>query len=144
MAVGDVVVGEVVVGDVTERQLADERGSGSVLAVAVVAAVLMLFSLVLPISTVLAAQQRVAGAADAAALAAADVAVGIRSGSPCPVAATVAAANASRLDGCLIDGTTATVRVTATVLGFAVSARATAGRPTSEPAGRSGSTGGSG
>lgn len=112
--------------------LVEERGSGSILAVAIVAAVLMLFSLVLPIATVLATQQRAAGAADAAALAAADVAVGIRSGSPCPVAATVAAANAARLDGCLVDGATATVRVTASVLGFAVSALATAGRPTGQ------------
>ena len=109
-----------------------ERGSGSILAVAIVAAVLMLFSLVLPVATVLSAQQRVAGAADASALAAADVAVGIRSGSPCPSAATVAAANAARLDGCLIEGPTATVRLTTSVLGFAVSARATAGRPASE------------
>ena len=109
--------------------LASERGSGSILAVAIVAAVLMLFSLVLPVATVLSAQQRVAGAADASALAAADIAVGIRAGSPCSIAATVAAANTARLDGCLVDGTTATVRVTASVLGFEVSALATAGRP---------------
>ncbi|MHC5795132.1 Rv3654c family TadE-like protein [Lacisediminihabitans sp. FW035] len=121
-----------------------EQGSGSVLAVAVVAAMLLLFSLVLPITTVVSAQQRAAGAADAAAIAAADVAVGILPGSPCPVAATVTAANAARLDGCLIDGTTATVRVTTSVLGFAVSARATAGRPVGDVAGATGPTGGSG
>lgn len=112
---------------------AGERGSGSILAVAIVAAVLMLFSLVLPVAIVLSAQQRAAGAADAAALAAADVAVGIDAGSPCPVAAIVAAANATRLNGCLVDGTTVTVRVTASVLAFTVSARATAGRPIDEP-----------
>ena len=116
--------------------LASERGSGSILAVAIVAAVLMLFSLVLPVATVLSAQQRVAGAADASALAAADIAVGIRAGSPCPIAATVTAANNARLDGCLVDGTTATVRVTASVLGFEVSARATAGRPIGQRSGR--------
>ena len=119
------------------HRLAGERGSGSVLAIAIVTAVLMLFSLVLPVTTVLSAQQRAAGAADAAALAAADVAAGILPGSPCPVAATVAAANAARLDGCLIDGVTATVRVTTSVLGFAVAARATAGRPTGQPEGTS-------
>lgn len=126
------------------ERLTGERGSGSVLGVALVAAVLMLFSLILPVTTVLSTQQRAAGAADAAALAAADVAVGIRSGSPCAVAATVAAGNAAQLDGCLIDGPTATVRVTTSVLGFAVSARATAGRPTGGPAGQTGTTGGAG
>jgi secretion/DNA translocation related TadE-like protein len=121
-----------------------EQGAGSVLAVAIVAAILVLFSLVLPITTVVSAQQRAAGAADAAALAAADVAVGILPGSPCLVAATVAEANAARLDGCAIDGVTATVRATTTVLGFAVSARATAGRPADDGLGSAGPTGGSG
>ena len=121
-----------------------ERGSGSVLAVAVVAAVLLLFSLLLPVAIVFSVQQRAAGAADAAALAAADVAVGIRSGSPCAAASAVAVANTTRLDGCLVDDTTATVRVTAPVLGFGVSARATAGRPPGESAVPTGRTGGTG
>lgn len=126
------------------RALDDEGGSGSVLALAIAAAMLMLFSLLLPVVTVLAVQQRAAGAADAAALAAADVAVGIRSGSPCERASTVAVANTTRLEGCVLDDTTATVRVTASVLGFVVSARATAGRPPSEKAARAGLTGGGG
>jgi secretion/DNA translocation related TadE-like protein len=121
-----------------------ERGSGSVLAVAVVAAVLLLFSLLLPLVAVFSVYQRAVGAADAAALAAADVAVGIRSGSPCVVAAAVAAANTTRLDGCLVDDSTATVRATASALGFTVSARATAGRPTSEPVVPTARTGGTG
>ena len=112
---------------------ADERGSGSILAVAILAAVLVLFSLVLPVTTVISLQQRTAGAADASALAAADVAVGIHAGSPCLVAARIAAANDTRLDGCVVDGTTATVRVTTFVLGFRVVARATAGRPNDDP-----------
>ena len=114
------------------------------LAVAIIAAVLLLFSLLLPLVAVLSVYQRVMGAADAAALAAADVAVGIRSGSPCEVAAAVAAANTTRLHGCLVDDSTATVRVTASVLGFEVSARATAGRPPGEPAGHAVLTGGAG
>ena len=123
--------------------LPSERGSGSVLAVAIIASVLLLFSLLLPVAAVFSAQQRMAAAADASALAAADVAVGIRSGSPCPIAATIAVANAARLDGCLIEGPTATVRVTTSVLGFTVSARATAGRPADEtmaPRGAAGDT----
>ncbi len=111
-----------------------ERGSGSILAVAIVAAVLLMFAAMLPVASVLSAHQRAAGAADASALAAADVAVGISAGSPCPVAEIVAEANGTRLRGCLIDGTTATVRVSTSVFGFAVSARATAGRPRDTPA----------
>ena len=114
------------------------------LAVAIIAAVLMLFSLLLPLVAVFSVHQRVVGAADAAALAAADVAVGIRSGSPCEAAAAVAVANTTRLRGCLVDDSTATVRVTASVVGFEVSARATAGRPPGEPAVHARRTGGTG
>jgi secretion/DNA translocation related TadE-like protein len=91
--------------------------------------VLAIAALVLPFSVVLSARQRAAGAADAAALGAADVAVGIRPGSPCPVASLIASANGATLDRCVVDGTTATVRATVLVLGFAIPARATAGRP---------------
>lgn len=106
-----------------------ERGSGSILAVAIIAALLALVSLLLPLWIVLAAKQRVSGAADAAALAAADVAVGILPGVPCEAAASVAKANGAKLNGCGLDGAIVTVRSSVTVLGFDVSARATAGPP---------------
>lgn len=96
---------------------------------AILAAIIVVFSLVLPVAGIISVQQRAAGAADASALAAADVAVGIRAGSPCAVAATVASANRTRLDGCVVEGTTVTVRVAALVLGLTVAASATAGRP---------------
>jgi secretion/DNA translocation related TadE-like protein len=106
-----------------------ERGSGSILAVGLVAAILAVLSLLLPLAIVLSAKQSSAGAADAAALAAADIAAGIHPGSPCPAAAHVSAANGATLDDCLVEGTTVTVRVVTVVLGFAVPARSTAGQP---------------
>ena len=108
-----------------------ERGSGSILAVSILGAMMALVSLLIPLAVVLSAKQHAAGAADAAALAAADVAVGAIPGIPCEVAATVARANRAELSGCRVDGAIVTVAAGTTVLGFAVSARATAGPPPS-------------
>ncbi|GAB3605318.1 hypothetical protein GCM10027413_07270 [Conyzicola nivalis] len=106
-----------------------ERGAGSVLAVAIIAAVLCLTVMLVPLYSVFAKKQSLAGAADAAALAAADVRVGLEPGEPCAVAARVASANGGRLASCHVDGLVVTVRVTATVAGFAVGVAATAGPP---------------
>ena len=59
-----------------------ERGAGSIMAVAVVAGALVTLSALAPLSLVLQAKAVTAGAADAAALAAADAAAGIVSGPP--------------------------------------------------------------
>lgn len=72
-------------------------------------------------------RQSVAGAADAAALAAADVAIGLAPGLPCEVGATVARANGAGLSACEPDGLVVTVTVTRWVLGIPVSVSATAG-----------------
>ena len=112
-----------------ERPVNLERGSGSILGVAIIAAVLATVLLLVPLYTVLATKQRIAGAADAAALAAADVAVGITPGIPCEVAASLARANGAAVSACQVDGLVATIRVGTIVLGFAVSATATAGPP---------------
>jgi len=106
-----------------------ESGSGSVLSVAIIAAVLCLTSLLLPLQFAFARKQQAAGAADAAALAAADARSGAVSGVPCVVAAQVAEANGARLDACELDGLVATVRVSTSILGFGVDASATAGPP---------------
>jgi secretion/DNA translocation related TadE-like protein len=82
-----------------------------------------------------AARQRVVGASDAAALAAADASTGLVPGEPCAVAARVAAANGASLAGCSIDGATATVEVAAAVLGSTARARSTAGPPPAAPGG---------
>jgi secretion/DNA translocation related TadE-like protein len=106
-----------------------ERGSGSILALAVLAAMLALCSLLLPLVGVLSAKQRMSAAADAAALAAADVTVGLAPGVPCAAADRVAAANGAMLAGCEVDGLVVTVAVKATILGLPIEASATAGPP---------------
>jgi len=106
-----------------------DGGAGAVLGVALVAVVVCVTAMALPLYALLVARQALAGAADAAALAAADVRVGILPGDPCAVAETVAAANGADLSGCVIDGLVVTVTVSGTVAGFAVGVSATAGPP---------------
>jgi secretion/DNA translocation related TadE-like protein len=106
-----------------------DRGSGSALAVGIIGAVAVLTAVAVPASGALAARQAVAGAADAAALAAADTAMGVVSGDPCARAAEVAAANDAELTACEVDGYVVTVAVSRRFGGFAVGASATAGPP---------------
>ncbi|MGO1538785.1 MAG: Rv3654c family TadE-like protein [Leucobacter sp.] len=77
------------------------------------------------------ARHRIAGAADAAALAAADAAAGWVNGTPCEIAGGVAAAANAHLAQCDVDEATATARVSVrewTPLG-PVEIRARAGPP---------------
>jgi secretion/DNA translocation related TadE-like protein len=114
---------------VSRARLLDDDGSGSILAVAVIGSMLCLVALLAPLYIGLSAKSRAAGAADAAALAAADVAVGIAPGSPCAAASSVADANGARLAACSVDGVIVTVRVTVPIIGFSVPGAATAGPP---------------
>lgn len=111
------------------RQGNGERGAGSILAIAVLAGVVATLVLFAPLCRVLVVRAQVAGAADAAALAAADVARGISPGIPCVLAASVATANGAVLDRCQVDGVIVTVRVSVVTLGFPVMVTATAGPP---------------
>lgn len=104
-----------------------ERGAGSIMAVAVVAGAVVTLAALAPLSLVLQAKVATAGAADAAALAAADAAVGIVPGPPCERAGGVAAANKTALRACQVDGVIVTVRVAVMAAGFDVGATATAG-----------------
>ncbi|MFT4258530.1 helicase, partial [Microbacterium sp.] len=72
-----------------------------------------------------------AGAADAAALAAADAATGavMAADEPCALAARVAAASGAVLTGCELVGFVATVQVQAAYAGIAAVSRARAGPP---------------
>jgi len=106
-----------------------ERGAATVVTVGLMAAIVALTAMALPLYSVLVVRQSVAAAADAAALAAADVAVGRAAGSPCVVAAHVAAANGASVTSCTLDGLVATIVASRLVLGFSVSATATAGPP---------------
>jgi secretion/DNA translocation related TadE-like protein len=106
-----------------------ESGSGSVLALAVVAMLAVLTLAAVGVGAALAQRQRVIAAADAAALAAADTALGIHPGVPCEVAAEVVAAHGATLDGCAVEGVVATVSASARVAGVLVTAQARAGPP---------------
>jgi secretion/DNA translocation related TadE-like protein len=106
-----------------------ERGAGSVLVLAIVAACVTVSLLVIPIYRGAVTKRLVANAADAAALAAADVAIGIVPGVPCEAASTAAALNGARLSECVLSGAVATVTAESTVLGAPVRARARAGPP---------------
>ncbi len=108
---------------------ASDRGSGSILGVAILAGVLCLAALLLPLAGVVSSRARVAAAADAAALAAADVASGILPGVPCEAAERVAAANGATVSDCEVNDLVVTVRAATTTLGFVVRATATAGPP---------------
>ena len=104
-----------------------ERGSGSVLVVALLGALVTLTAVLLPVLALLPAHQSAQGAADAAALAAADVASGLVSGVPCATAARAAELNGARLVACSVDGLIATVSVSRTAGGFPIGSRARAG-----------------
>jgi secretion/DNA translocation related TadE-like protein len=107
----------------------DEVGSGSVLAVALVAAILMVVGMAIPVMMALAVKQRVVAAADAAALAAADTVSGAVSGVPCEAAARAAALNGAELGSCSVDGLTATVTAQAHYLGLGITVLSRAGPP---------------
>ncbi len=94
-----------------------------------VAAVLAFAGLALPLAHALIVKRETVTAAESAALAAADTAVGILSGFPCQAAARVAEANGTDLDACVADGFVVTVRVRSAALGMPVLATATAGPP---------------
>ena len=109
--------------------MSDERGAGTALALAVVAAVVALFVLLAAVAVVLDARRRSVSVADAAALAGADTALGNASGVPCERAAHLAASAHLRLDACAQRGDLVRVAVSTVVLGLAVRAEAVAGPP---------------
>jgi secretion/DNA translocation related TadE-like protein len=100
-----------------------------VLALAIVGASTAIVLAVLTLGAALIVRQRVIGAADAAALAAADGASGAVAGAPCGLAARVAEANQTILNRCHLDGLVASVTVSATFGAVPFSARSTAGPP---------------
>ena len=107
----------------------DDHGAGSVLALALVGATVVVAVAALALGSALVLRQRVIGAADAAALAAADVASGAIAGDPCPTAQRVARANGAVLLSCRIEGLIATVETSAAFGMVPVSARSRAGPP---------------
>jgi secretion/DNA translocation related TadE-like protein len=107
-----------------------ERGSGSILGVAIIGFVVSIALMVIPLYMGLVARASVQGAADASALAGADVASGFASGDPCAVARRVASANRTILDRCAVDGLVVTVVASTTYMSIRISSTAMAGPPT--------------
>ena len=106
-----------------------DRGSGAVLALGVLGATVSVVLAVIPASGAFVASQRVANAADAAALAAADVASGAVPGVACQLATAAASLNGAVLDGCELSGAVALVSVSSSWWVFSLSASARAGPP---------------
>ncbi|CAM5501672.1 Secretion/DNA translocation related TadE-like protein OS=Leifsonia shinshuensis OX=150026 GN=HNR13_003456 PE=4 SV=1 [Leifsonia shinshuensis] len=106
-----------------------DRGAGSVLALAAVAVTVTLTAAVVGVSGAWGARQRAAVAADAAALAAADIAVGRRGGDPCSQAEAVARADGAVIRACVIAGVIVTVEAAVPYHGWEASASARAGPP---------------
>jgi len=110
-------------------RLRDDRGSGAVLALALVMAVVTIGLSGVTLAAALTARQRVIGAADLAALAAADAASGAIPGQPCAVAAEVASGNDARLTVCRSSGLVVSVTVVGAFAGIPIDARSRAGPP---------------
>ena len=106
-----------------------DRGSGAVLALGVLGAIMTVVLTLIPVAGAFVASQRVANAADAAALAAADVASGAVPGVACQLANEAASLNGAVLDGCELSGAVALVSVSGNWWVFSLRARARAGPP---------------
>lgn len=106
-----------------------ERGAGSVLAIAICAAALVLAIVWLHVLGAAVARQRASAAADAAALAAADTLSGRLGGRPCERAAEAAVRNGAALERCDLDGAEAEVEVSVDGGWMRVTARARAAPP---------------
>ncbi len=106
-----------------------ELGAGAVLALAIVAAVVVIGLSGVSLAGGLAARQRVIGASDLAALAAADAASGAVAGEPCEVARRVATAGGAKLSSCRIDGLVVEVSVAGSFAGIQLTAHSRAGPP---------------
>jgi secretion/DNA translocation related TadE-like protein len=106
-----------------------DRGSGTVLALGVLGATVTVVLTLIPVTGAFVASQRVANAADAAALAAADVASGAVPGVACQLAAAAADLNGAVLGQCELSGAVARVSVSSRWWVFSLGASARAGPP---------------
>ena len=105
------------------------RGSASVLAIGLVSVSALLVAATGAVGLAVATRVELDGAADAAALAAADALAGFVLEEPCTVAERAASLNGARLAACGIEGAVADVIVETTVLGVHATSRARAGPP---------------
>ncbi|WP_314728847.1 Rv3654c family TadE-like protein [Rothia mucilaginosa] len=92
-----------------------EEGSGTVLALAIIAALLVLTVVIAGLIGVVSANRRASAAADLSALAAADAYRGFTEGDPCAVAADLAERHGAHLESCTFPDRPETVEVTVAV-----------------------------
>ena len=104
-----------------------DEGAGTAAAIGVVAAVVAVFGLLAPLGVLLDAAHRAGAAADAAALAAGDTALGLAVGVPCDRAGETAAAGGAVLESCAQRGDLVRVRVRVDALLVPLRADAVAG-----------------
>lgn len=92
-----------------------EEGSGTVLALTIIAVLLVLTVVIAGLIGVVSANRRASAAADLSALAAADAYRGLTEGDPCAVAANLAARHGTHLESCTFPDRPETVEVTVAV-----------------------------
>ena len=92
-----------------------EEGSGTVLALTIIAVLLVLTVVIAGLIGVVSANRRASAAADLSALAAADAYRGLTEGDPCAVAADLAERHGAHLESCTFPDRPETVEVTVAV-----------------------------
>lgn len=92
-----------------------EEGSGTVLALTIIAALLVVTVVIAGLIGVASANRRASAAADLSALAAADAYRGLTEGDPCAVAADLAERHGAHLESCTFPDRPETVEVTVAV-----------------------------
>ena len=92
-----------------------EEGSGTVLALTIIAVLLVVTVVIAGLIGVVSANRRASAAADLSALAAADAYRGLTEGDPCAVAADLAERHGAHLESCTFPDRPETVEVTAAV-----------------------------
>lgn len=92
-----------------------EAGSGTVLALTIIAALLVVTVVIAGLIGVVSANRRASAAADLSALAAADAYRGLTEGDPCAVAADLAERHGAHLESCTFPNRPETVEVTVAV-----------------------------
>ena len=92
-----------------------EEGSGTVLALTIIAALLVLTVVIAGLIGVVSANRRASAAADLSALAAADAYRGLTEGDPCAVATDLAKLHGAHLESCTFPDRPKTVEVTVAV-----------------------------
>lgn len=99
----------------TSKNRRPEEGSGTVLALTIIAALLVVTVVIAGLIGVVSANRRASVAADLSALAAADAYRGLTEGDPCAVAADLAARHGAYLESCTFPDRPETVEVTVAV-----------------------------